>query len=262
MKRRSPALFPAVMAGVVALVLLSGFLLPNLRRPAPENLSLPPSPSLYNPVSGGSIAPAVTEVPAEIISVNPETVQAVLKTIYRPENYTAVYSTTWHYDSTQLSTYTNIYARGGAVKIETLDSYGQIDTYYLTDGKILCFWEDKSLILTTVSMGERGTDNPARIPTYESIFDSDKSDILSAAYEIHDGRPYVVLLTGGPVYDTTWWISLDTGLMHRAELTEKDGSPAISVEMLIYDLKYPDEDLFILPDRRSFEELLAEYDGF
>ncbi len=247
MKRGKPALIPAALAGLVVLALLLGFWVSNLRRPQPEGLVLPPSPSIYSPVSGGVFFPSASEIPAEILGVSPDTVQQVLKTITRPANYSAKYSTTWHFDSEQRSSYSNVYALGGEVKIETFDTYGQPDMHYLTDGETISFWEDGSPVLTAVSMGERNTDDPARIPTYESIFALDKADILSASYEKYGGRPFVAVTTRGPVYDTKWWISLETALMHRAELTERDGSPAVTVEMAEYLPGPPERELFKSP---------------
>ena len=251
MRRRGLVLFPAIMSGLVALALFSGFWHYNWRRTAPESFPLPPAQTLFNPtVSGGMSTPALPGIADEIIAVSPDTVQDVLRTISRPESYSAKYVTTYFFNSTQSSLRTSVYSLGGAVKIENLDSSGRPETHYLTYGNALCYWEDGSPILNTVSMGGRTVDAQVRIHTYEAILEMERGSILHASYEEYDGFPYITVETTGPVYDTKWWISLDTGLMHKAESADKDGSPAIAVMMSDFTPEPPPEELFNLPDGR------------
>lgn len=259
MRRRNAALFFSVAAGGAAAVILLGFWISGIRREPPGQIELPPSFSTYGQPSGMSGPPEVSDIPEHILKVDAGNVQEILRTQARPSVFSARYRTTWHYEDKSVSRQTRIHSGPDAVKVETLTADGRSDTHYLTDGTRLCFWEeDNEQVLAAVGTGDRNYDNFARIATYEVLLDLDPADILSADYGWEDGGAYLVVLTAGPVYNTAWWISLETRLLYRAELSEPGGEPAISVKMLEFSADAPDPGLFRLPDGRSFEEWLED----
>jgi hypothetical protein len=137
------------------------------------------------------------------VELNPDNVQAVIRTLARPESYSRDYSVSLFWQS------------GSSASVITLTV------------------DDKTLTVNGETYPREGMqlsrqDALAHIPTYEDILELPRSDILSASYREYENSPYIVVRFNGLLYTHEYYISTDSGLLDYAQ--KYDG------ETLVYSM--------------------------
>ena len=203
----------AVVVAIGIVILAAVFLsigLPALTNSIPE-VTLPDL-SVSDEAEGGGD----TALPLE---VTPETVQSVIATLARPENYDRSLLVTlfWGEDGSAEST-VRVWADGDYVQTELTTAAGEKQVR-LVNGETFALWYDGDRTWQERPVKEGGGDLAQRIPTYEDILALEKSQITGAGYESRNGHNcvYVEAQTGEDSQLERYWVETATGLLYAAE---------------------------------------------
>ena len=178
--------------------------------------------------------------------VRPDTVQAVIASLARPEHYRRqlTVESFWTGGSAQWTVEAEIQGENASVSIRGADSRN----IRIEDGVLTIWTEEGGDRFTAALDSEAATlrlqDAFQMLYTYEDILALDEADIRSADYNSYDGRPYIHVETVSAAfqYRCVWYISVESGLLERMEIY--DG------EQLIYRL-VADEAELIVPELTS-----------
>lgn len=181
------------------------------------------------------------------VRVTPETVQAVIATIVRPESYgcTVQETTYWSGGSGVRQILFWVDGACGAARMET----ETLVRRSLTDGETLWLWYEGESGLYEGPLAGTTPDDLAAIPTYEDVLALEKGEILSAGYEQKNGWSCVWAETGAEETGNTvrYWISVENGLLVAAEL-RREGVLTYAVSVASVQIPAADETVFCLPD--------------
>lgn len=248
MKRLSP-LSIAGIAAVILLVCLLLFLRSPLAAPKTAEVHLPVVQNKLPVQTGAAMSRELTEV-----EVNPETVQAVIATLSRPDSYSRTLQVFNYWDGGARTAEVRVWAKSGMLRLNVVGSEREMN--YLLDAEgVLTLWygSDTSRRFTYAGGDPDLGDSLQRIPTYEDILDLDKASILEAGCtRTEDGKWQILVESRSELfgYLEIFYISLDTGLLVEAQQWDGD--------TLIYrmiageaDLSAPADQLFLLPELSS-----------
>lgn len=233
-RSRVTVVFLAVTV-LVIMVMLSGTLhrTPHITLPSSEQI----------PGQAAAAGDALT-----VVEVTPETVQAAIATLSRPQEYrrTVTVEQLWSGGS---GTYeTAVAVGGGWTRTDRTLAGGRV-RHALTDGETTYIWYDSETEVYTAPAGGISADNEQTIPTYEDILDLRLEAIAAADYRTISGVNciYVETVEDPDGYVLRYWVSLDTGLLTVSERL-LEGEPVYRMAALALDQDLPTEADFTLPD--------------
>ena len=116
------------------------------------------------------------------VEVTPETVQAVIATLSRPESYQRELNVTLFWSGGSSSDQVRIWADGGYVKTD-ITTGGTVQHRLVGDGK-LYLWYGGDRTWKELTAGETTGDLAQRIPTYEDVLALDPEQITDAGYAV------------------------------------------------------------------------------
>ena len=234
------------VAVIATLVLLAGILLflasPLAARKTAE-VHLPEIIDRLPEHTGAAVPRELT-----LVEVTPETVQAVVATLNRPDSYSRTLQVFQYWEGGGRTAEIRVWTRSGAVRLSIVGA--ERETNYLLEGDTLTLWygSDTSRRYTYRGADARLGDSLQRIPTYEDILSLDPASIRAAGcFQTEDGKWRILVSAVDPNfgYLDSYSISLDTGLLVGAEQWDGD--------TLIYqmtageaDLSAPADQLFLL----------------
>lgn len=229
------------LAIVLAALMLGG----SLSRTA--RITLPSSDPPRDPAAGdgGSPSGALT-----VVEIAPETVQAAIYSLSRPESYgrSMTIEYLWDGGGGALELYTIV--RGGWTRVDRGLPGGQT-RISITNGDETYIWygygHDAEVL--AVPAGDISADAEQSIPTYEDILDLPVDDILLADYRPLDALTciYVETAEDAAGYTTRYWVSVENGLLVQAERL-LDGEAVYRMTSLYVDQTEYDASRFTLPD--------------
>jgi len=211
--------------------------------------------------SGGEVKPGETGN-YTVIKVTNETVQDVIATLHRKEQYYRQLSIErfWGPNAvTQGSTSTVLIWNDGAYsKTAVMSADGSLQNCLLADG-VLYVWygSDKSWFESDVK--DSKVDFVQNIPTYEDVLALSSDEIVRSGYENKSGVNciFVERLVKDLGYLERYWISTESGLLFASETLKEDG-------VLIYRMKEEtmtkltsDGTEFTLPDGRVLHRVVV-----
>ena len=195
----------------------------------------------------------------EDVRVTPETVQNVIATLARPENYSRTVTVEMAAGEDRTGTYTASVLVDGAWTSVWLDhdayrSVGEQRTILYLDPETgegtLYRWYGTGGEVVSWPV-ERGEDDLAQhIPTYEDVLELDPDSIVDAGFVVRDGVPcvYVEAQVEELGYLERYWVSTENGLLIAAE-TSEDGVVVLRMSSTEAEvLQTADEERFTLPD--------------
>lgn len=240
MKHKRPTLFIAVTVLLLAAVLTYITVILN----SPVNTS-----PVELPNTDRAEGPQVPDGDAaQYAAVTPETVQAVIASIVRPDGYSRSVTVEDFWNGGSAETGFSVQVSGPSTKITAASPQGL--KYILTTENGTWVWYDGAdSAFFSPAAGAHDGDQWLRMLTYEDLLDLSPEDITAAGYEDHGGVWCVYAGYDTPYfgYHTTVWVSASDGLLSAAEIY--DG------ETLIYrmtggpaDLAIPDDSVFIPPE--------------
>lgn len=237
-------MFVATTVLVVALMLGN-----TLRRT--DRITLPepgdtPGQSVEGPAGGSALT---------VVEVTPETVQAAVGTLARPESYrrTVTVEQLWSGGSGTFSTTASV--SGGWTRTDRALPDGRT-RHTVTNGEVTHIWYDQEETVYTAPAGEVSADQEQAIPTYEDILSLPVSSIAAADYRTFSDVNciYVETAEGPEGYALRYWVSVDTGLLAAAEKL-LNGETVYRMAALSLDAALPVTADFTLPDGTVLTEM-------
>lgn len=193
----------------------------NLFALDPPKVVLPGSASWSDSSSGNSSSPQLD--PYHQITITPETVQNVIRTLARPASYFRESSVELFWEGGSSLHSVNTWVDSGWTHTKQALPSGAV-RHDIIGEDTLYYWYDGSLLYHSVPADTQSADLAQRIPTYETVLALDAAQITSAGYELCNGLPCIlveVALTE-PERTERYWISVDSGLLICAETQEAD----------------------------------------
>ena len=210
MKRTQKLVTWGIVILVVLVVLL--MLVSNLRRSSRVVL-----PDTNTSAEGGGDLPAEGGA-LTVVEVTPETVQAAIETLRRPEAYsrTVTVEYLWTGGSGTIELSTAVSAPWTRVDRTLPD--GQI-RHSITDGETTYIWYNGESEVYTGPAGAISADAEETIPTYEDVLALSPERIVQADYRVVSDVRCIYAETAEDAwgYAQRYWVSVDTGLLVVAE---------------------------------------------
>ena len=187
-----------------------------------------------------------------LVEITPETVQTAISTMSRPAVYSRTVTVETFWDGGSRSLDAVVYERNGLTRMDSQQADGST-RHLLTDGETTCLWYNTSTDWSTFPAGSFSQDTEQRLPTYEDILLLSEEEIVDADYSAYEGTYCIRVVTAEDAYGyaTTYWISVDTGLLAAAE-TYLGETMTYRMQGLTVDTAEPDASLFLLPDGSAF----------
>ena len=183
-----------------------------------------------------------------VIAVTPETVQTVIETLHRPDQYSRTIRVEQVWSGGSGSFETTVTVSGRWTRTDRTLSDGQV-RHTITDGETTYIWYNSESAVYSGPAGEITPDDEQAIPTYETILDLPVEDIAAADYRSVSGVNciYVETVQDPDGYTQRYWVSVETGLLVASERL-LEGETIYRMASLTVDLSTPSADRFILPD--------------
>ena len=238
----------AVAIAVAALMLSA-----SLNRTA--HITLPPSDPPRDAASGdGAGQSGVT-----VVEITPETVQPAIESLSRPDNYgrSVTVEYLWPNGGGTHELYTIVRGPWTRVDRGLPDGTTRIS---ITDGQVTYIWYDygSDPEVAVLPAGEFSADAEQSIPTYEDILALPVEDIVLADYRPLDALTCIYVETAADPagYATRYWVSVENGLLVRAERILGEDAVYRMTSLYVDETEY-DASRFTLPDGT----VLLEEDG-
>lgn len=184
-----------------------------------------------------------------VVEITPETVQAAIATLARPEAYRRTVQIQQFWKGGSGGYDTTVTVAGSWTRTDRLLP-GDRTRHTITNGETTWIWYDNSDEMYVAPAGTISADNEQGIPTYEEILELPVETIAEADYRaIADDIPciYVETAVDASGYSLRYWVSVETGLLVAAEKLA-DGETVYRMSSLNVDLSAPERADFQLPD--------------
>lgn len=241
-KKNTPILAAITVLTVLIVVLLA---LNSVRRSA--HIHLPEENVQQGTESGNMDGSAINQ-----IVVKPDTVQRVIATLRRSEQYSRTVTVEQIWSGGSGVSTSEVYGKNGWTRVDTRCVDGTI-RHSLTDGNRTYIWYDEETAYFEGNAGGFTSDNEQSIPTYEDILAVPVEEILLADYRSYGGTDCIYVETSlSPERKLCWWVSVSTGLLTAAEKYEG--------ENLVYRMTATEgssdvpADHFVLPDGTALHQ--------
>lgn len=232
----------AVLAAAAVLVAL--MLGGSLSRTA--HITLPPSDPPPDPAAGDSAGGGALTV----VEITPETVQAAVASLSRPEDYgrSVTVEYFWPGGGGQHELYAIVRGPWTRVDRGLPDGSTRIS---VTNGETTYIWYgyEENAEVYAAPAGSISADDEQSIPTYEDILALPPEDIVQADYRPLEALSciYVETAADGGGYSLRYWVSVETGLLVRAEKLLGEDAVYRMTSLYVDETRY-DASRFTLPD--------------
>lgn len=201
-------------AFALATVLIVALMLANtLRRSV--HITLPPPQSSAEDPSGDAEA---NRDALSVIEITPETVQAAIETLRRPESYRRTITVEQFWEEGSGSWLVSAWVKDGWSRTDRMMP-DRRTRHTLTDGEITHIWYNSEKTIYTAPAGGITADHDQSIPTYEEILALPVEEITLADYRVLSDVSCIYVETAEDSWGYTlrYWVSVDTGLLVSAE---------------------------------------------
>ena len=182
-----------------------------------------------------------------VVSVEPETVQAAIASLRRPENYRRVVTVEQFWNGGSGAYKTTVNVNGDWVRADRMMPDGRV-RHTITGPENVYVWYDDETEVFSAAVGELSGDQTQTIPTYEEILDLPLSSILIADFRTVSNIDCIYVETAEDEwgYAMRYWVGLDSGLLTVAEMLQ-DGESAYRMASLTVE-ETDNRAEFVLPD--------------
>lgn len=216
---RFPALCGALalVAAIVWLALRSGWFRPDTAAVIlPQTTAAIPQEG-EEPHTGGPLTASVT----------PETVQAVVGTLVRPDSYSRSLRVDSFWSGGSQSWNVQVWQKNGLtrIRLETADGSQPVKLMQAGGGAVTVWYEDRAQDAVTYANNDPAlSDTLQMLPTYEDLLALDPAQIEAAGYVKLLGvwRIMAAVREEPTGYQMIYYISIDTGLLESAERWDGD----------------------------------------
>lgn len=186
--------------------------------------------SIYGGVTADTAA--VTLPSAGIVSgtdadsladVNPKTVQAVIKTLSRPDSYSRTVTAEDYWSGGGSTTTLKVWVSGGSTRINT-DSADGAENILVTSDGVYIWYDGSKDVFFSDKVSSTTADRWMRALTYESLLSLDASRITGAGYTEYAGENCIWAEYSTPQfgYREREYISVANGLLMGVETYDGD----------------------------------------
>ena len=240
MRRTLPLLAAVVLVAAAVLLALRFGWFDTATAPVilPDTTALPTA-SGSGEAGGGAVLAEVT----------PETVQAVVRTLARPDSYSRRLLVSSYWEGGARTWQVQVWQKAGAERIRISDQEASHeDRNLLLEDGVLSIWYGDGPEIFRAGTEQETADILEMLPTYEDLLDLDPAQIEDAGYvNLYGSWRIMAAVREQPTgYLTVYYVSVETGLLEAAE--RRDGDRVVyrmTAEQA--DLTAPDEDVFLLP---------------
>jgi len=234
--------FVVLMVLMVALVASNG-----LRRTSHITL---PSPTASSPSGSGEQTSGEAVIRVE---VTPDTVQAAVETLHRPERYARRITVERLWDGGSGARNITVSVSGKWTRADETGSDSRV-RHAVTDGETTYIWYDDEALFYSGAAGDISADEEQGIPTYEDILKLDPSDIVQADYRTFSNEDCIFVETAADDlgYVQRYWVSVHNGLLSGAERLQ-NGEPVYRMAAQSVSEDLPTAADFILPNGTVLE---------
>lgn len=183
-----------------------------------------------------------------VVEVAPDTVQAAIATLSRPQNYCRTVTVEQFWDGGSGAYETSVTVNGPWTRIDRTMPDGRVRHTIIGEENVY-IWYNYETDVYTAPVGEFSADNEQTIPTYEDILELPTETIAVADFRTISDVDciYVETTSDSAGYVLRYWVSVDTGLLTVAEKLQKE-EPVYRMASLIVDQATSTETEFVLPD--------------
>ena len=233
----------ALIAAAIALMLLTSF----LGRDS-DAAQLPDTPASSEGPKG--TAPDTLD----LVEVTPDTVQAVVSALARPEAYSRdlVVESLWEGGSATFDIAVSV--SGGVTSLSAVPPIGPTKRIVVTPD-MLYIWYNGDRVpfigdIRSTGEGHRTADEWQMLVTYEDILVLDRNDIVDAGYTVFGGEDCVYAVYSSPLLGNTrtYYISSELGLVVAAKEYDNAGALVYSLAAGACSVGVADPAAFTLPD--------------
>lgn len=224
---------------VITVLVIAVMLNDTLRRTS--RITLPDSEASQGQTGGAAGGDAAT-----VIEVAPDTVQAAIATLSRPESYRRTVTVEQFWSGGSASYETAVYVGGGWTRTDRTLPDGQV-RHAVTNGETTYLWYDGGEV-RMLPAGGISADDEQTIPTYEDILELPEEAVILADYRAISGVECIYVETtsdGG--YVLRYWVSVGSGLLVASERL-LEGETVYRMAALTLEQALPDAADFTLPD--------------
>lgn len=240
MKRRKLSRAAVGFAGLIALVVV--LMLANSLRPSPR-IELPSQEEEGVQREESSSGDGLT-----VVEIRPDTVQAAVATLERPETYQRELVVQQFWDNGSGTMENTVTVSGGWTRVDQTLARDRV-RHSVTDGRMTYIWYNSQRTVYAAQAGEISADMEQAIPTYEDVLDLPVEEISAANYQTLSNMNCIYVETAADAYGYVlkYWVSVDSGLLVAAEKL-LDGETVYRMWETSADLDPTIESEFTLPD--------------
>ena len=185
------------------------------------------------------------------ITVTPDTVQAAIATLSRPEHYRRTVTVEQFWNGGSGAYETNVSVSGSWTRMDRMMPDGQTKHTILGEDTVYIWYNQESDVYSA-PRGNFSADHEQTIPTYEEILELEPDLITVADFRKISDADCIYVETGedSAGYRFRYWVSVDTGLLTVAEKLVHE-EPVYRMASLFVDQVTSTESDFVLPDGTS-----------
>lgn len=188
-----------------------------------------------------------TEDALKVIGITPDTVQAAIATLERPDSYQRTVTVEQFWTGGSAAYETAVAVSGEWTRTDRTMPDGRV-RHTIIGSETVYVWYNSERDIYSGPVGEISADNEQAIPTYETILDLPADQIITADYRDFSGIHCIyVEAESSDEYTLRYWVSVDSGLLVAAEKLIRDEA-VYRMAALTADLTEPSAEMFTLPN--------------
>jgi len=250
MKKQRPIRL-SILVVMIAMAAVFGYILfGNLQAGERQiNISLPGGEQSGAAAGEGGASP-VLETDLTAVEVTTQNVQAVVKSMARPQSYHITMTLTNHYGDMTRTRIVDHWVSDANSRTRTVSGAVTFNELRWKDTVYLWNADDETYI--SYPVGDFSPDASAGMLTYEDVARIPVKQITSAAYEAYEDIPCIHIVAEDPEldYSSEYYISLDTGMLIYGAI-RKGTTPIYSMTVTDLTQGIFDETVFMLPDGKN-----------
>lgn len=185
-----------------------------------------------------------------VIEITPDTVQAAIATLSRPDAYQRTITIEQFWTGGSATYETMVSVRSPWTRTDRTMPDGRV-RHTIIGPETVYVWYNNEQNVYSGPAGEISADNEQSIPTYETILTLPTDQIIKADYRDFSGIHCIYVEAVSPgAHTLRYWVSVDTGLLVAAEKLIQDET-VYRMGALTADQTEPAAETFTLPNGES-----------
>lgn len=228
-------------AVILTVLIVAAMLMDTLHRPG--QITLPAPDVADNQTSGDS----VTEGSAlSVVEVKPETVQAAIATLARPDVYRRTMTVEQFWEGGSGKYEIAVTVRNPWTRTDRTMPDGRVRHTITGDDRVY-IWYNNERSVYMAPVGDVSADQEQGVPAYEEILNLPVDSITLADYRSISEVNCIYVEAVEGAYQLRYWVSVDTGLLVAAEKLQEEET-VYRMGSLTLDQTEPGIEEFTLPD--------------